>query len=764
MASDRVRVWDENGQEQDVEKAEKWDSWEKCKTDKRFPKGLIQFLEHSSGCNYPAPTAIQAHSWPTLTQGRDLIGIAKTGSGKTLAFLLPGFMWLKKNLKGDSPVDCQVGPAILVMTPTRELCNQIYEDAAKFGQPVSITASCVYGGANKKEQEAALRQGPHTLIATPGRLNDLVSNNIANMDMVRYCVLDEADRMLDMGFEPQIKDVLDKVPADGRQMAMFTATWSKECRTIAEKYINKPWHVQIGSDDVTANKDIVQHVKVVKDDKAKKEELDQVLTYLTETGTCLVFCNSKKKVKDLAWELGAQAAELHGDLQQWQRDESLSKFRNGEIRVLVATDLASRGLDIRKVSIVVNYDAPKSAEDYIHRIGRTGRAGDAGDAFTFLAEWGQEKEAAFIKGVMDKVGQDVPEEIATMAGNAQTDDWSKDDWGSKDDSSWNKGDDKAWGQNSGDDWWKNDEKKDDWNQKDDWNKDDKWGKKEDDWSKKDDWNKKDDDWSKKDDGWAKKDDDWSKKDDGWSKKDDDWKKTEDSAWNKEEQDKSADKTADPSAGAKAEAKEEAQVYSEEDMLNQLWDKLSDGCPRIGEQIIFDLVKQVHAGKGTAPDDKWYSEEQFEKMCAICTNGDPKEGLSKEQLLEVYRAEYDQLFSLKEHHTIFVLSDPEAQANSSAAAASSEAAMDVDATAKDAESSPSKRKAEGSPAPAPAAKIARPSVASKEAKDFAELEQTLREGKGDKLKVAQLREWLTFKGLPTGGLKGQLVQRAKEALQ
>lgn len=229
-ATDKVSVWDAD--DEDISRgADPWDSWDKVKEVKGFPGGLVRFLETSTGqdgCGFLYPTPVQAYAWPILQAGKDLVAVAKTGSGKTLAFLLPGFIKLRK-LKKSGEVDAAKGPVLLAMTPTRELCNQIYMDACKFGKPVDITAACAYGGASKKDQEWELKKGPDCLIATPGRLNDFLESWTVSLDQCRYAVLDEADRMLDMGFEPQIRKIMDKVTTD-RQTALFTATWPKECK------------------------------------------------------------------------------------------------------------------------------------------------------------------------------------------------------------------------------------------------------------------------------------------------------------------------------------------------------------------------------------------------------------------------------------------------------------------------------------------------------------------------------------------------------
>ncbi|OLP91475.1 DEAD-box ATP-dependent RNA helicase 14 [Symbiodinium microadriaticum] len=466
---------------------------------------LVSALGFEAKCQAPRPP--QAYAWAVLQSGKDLVGVAKTGSGKTLAFLLPGFVKLRK-LKKAQEVDTKKGPALLCMTPTRELCHQIYSDAEKFGGPVQITAACCYGGANRKDQEWAIQTGPDCLIATPGRLNDFVQKKQVRLDQVRFAIIDEADRMLDMGFEPQIKQVLDEVPWHDRQTCMFTATWPQECKKLAETYIKDPVQIQIGSGEITTNKNIVQHVKMVDRDSDKLEALKEILRGLPEGAGCLVFCNSKKKCGTLSWdlegdtELGMPATELHGDLDQNQRDKALWKFKSGEARVCVATDLASRGLDVRNIAVVVNYDAPKSAEDYVHRIGRTGRAEDSGEAYTLLLKWGNEAEAKYIAQIMRKASQDVPEDVQELEKNAE-DDWKKDDWKKdedwkQDDNSWKKEDDN-WKK---DDWQKNDSNG--WNKKDEWNNDGK-----DDWSKKDDWKNNEGGWKRS--AWSHEDEPSAKK-------------------------------------------------------------------------------------------------------------------------------------------------------------------------------------------------------------------------------------------------------------
>lgn len=495
---DEIKVWNEWNQEI-TDEVEPWDTWQKVIAVKGFPGGLIAFLQTATdaeGCGFQTPTSVQAYAWPVLQAGKDLVGVAKTGSGKTLAFLLPGFIKLRR-LKKREEVDTRRGPALLCLTPTRELCFQIYSDADKFGKPVGISAACAYGGASKGEQERKIKEGPDCLIATPGRLNDFCNSYVVNLDQVRYAVLDEADRMLDMGFEPQIKTILNNVSTD-RQTALFTATWPRSCKSIAATYIRDPTHIQIGSDEITANQNITQHIRCCDGDDDKKAQLKSILKDMGWNGACLVFCNTKKKCRDLNWEisddrdLGVKATELHGDLDQRGRDDAMSRFKNGEVKVLFATDLAARGLDMRNITVVVNYDCPKGLEDYVHRIGRTGRADDRGDAYTFIAGRGEESIAGSIRSFMQKAGQDVPQDLKDAeAGRGKS---SSSGGGG---SSWDSGGDR-WGSSAGGEkWWEKDEKKED----DKWKQEDKW------WEKKDDW--KADSW-KKDEKWEKKDD-WSEK-------------------------------------------------------------------------------------------------------------------------------------------------------------------------------------------------------------------------------------------------------------
>ncbi|KAI5063784.1 hypothetical protein GOP47_0020454 [Adiantum capillus-veneris] len=338
-----------------------------------FPSEIIKELR---AAGFTAPTPIQAQSWPIALQKRDIVAIAKTGSGKTLGYLLPAFLRLL-HIKGNS----RAGPIVLVLAPTRELATQIQDEAVKFGRSSRITSTCVYGGAPKGPQLRDLERGADIVIATPGRLNDFLEAKKVSLRQVSYLVLDEADRMLDMGFEPQIRKIVKDVPSS-RQTLMFTATWPKEVRKIAADLLVNAAHVNIGNaDELTANKAITQHVEVVQPFH-KQRRLEEILRNQEPGAKVIIFCSTKKMCDQLARSLsrGFRAVAIHGDKSQSERDHVLAQFKAGRCPILVATDVAARGLDVKDIRVVINYDFPTGVEDYVHRIGRTGRAGATGRA------------------------------------------------------------------------------------------------------------------------------------------------------------------------------------------------------------------------------------------------------------------------------------------------------------------------------------------------------------------------------------------------
>eukprot|EP00930_Biecheleria_cincta_P068716 TRINITY_DN5649_c0_g4_i1.p1 TRINITY_DN5649_c0_g4~~TRINITY_DN5649_c0_g4_i1.p1 ORF type:complete len:486 (-),score=89.32 TRINITY_DN5649_c0_g4_i1:73-1530(-) len=402
-----------------------WKTWNECTGPWKFPNGLMQFLIDAG---FKCPTPIQANTWPVLMDGKDVIGVAKTGSGKTLGYLLPGYIKVKRSEHSNGLIcDQRNGPAMLVMAPTRELCQQIYEESDRFGKPALISTACCYGGASKRDQQRQLYNGPHCVVATPGRLADFLRDRSIMLGQCSYLVLDEADRMLDMGFEPQINEVARYLPKE-RQTALYTATWPKEVRHTAAQLTKDPTHIQVGSaDTTTANADITQHIVKVRSeaDKMRFLETEMFPELQRSNGSGLIFVKTKKAAAGLHQQLsraGAPIVCLHGDMEQRERDNSLWAFKNGKAKVLVATDVAQRGLDIKNVEIVVNYDPPSNMEDYVHRIGRTGRAGAKGRAWTMLYE-NDSGMAQQIMKVFRKSGQEPPPELREIAEGSVSSSW-----------------------------------------------------------------------------------------------------------------------------------------------------------------------------------------------------------------------------------------------------------------------------------------------------------------------------------------------------
>ncbi|XP_075501231.1 ATP-dependent RNA helicase-like protein DB10 isoform X1 [Primulina tabacum] len=372
-----------------------------------FPPEILREVRHAG---FSVPTPIQAQTWPIALQGRDIVAIAKTGSGKTLGYLIPGFIHLKQ--LRNNPI---LGPTVLVLSPTRELATQILDEAVKFGRSSKITCTCLYGGAQKGPQLRDLFRGVDIVVATPGRLNDILESRKVSLRQVSYLVLDEADRMLDMGFEPQIRKIVKEVPSH-RQTLMYTATWPKEVRRIAANLLVNPIQVNIGSvDELAANSAITQHVEVMSSGH-KLRRLEQIIRSQEPGSKVIIFCSTKKKCNQLAGALAQQfvAAAIHGDKSQAERDHVLTQFRTGRTPVLVATDVAARGLDIKDIKVVINYDFPNGIEDYVHRIGRTGRAGATGVAYTFFCSDDAKHAAALVK-LLEGANQHVSVEIRDMA-------------------------------------------------------------------------------------------------------------------------------------------------------------------------------------------------------------------------------------------------------------------------------------------------------------------------------------------------------------
>ena len=372
---------------------------------------------------FPGPTPTQAQCWPIALEGRDVITVAKTGSGKTCGFLLPAFHRLMNNEKAATRK--RGPPGILVLAPTRELACQIEEECVKFGRTSNIRSTCAYGGAPKSLQIRKIQMGLECIIATPGRLNDLLEMRVVDLSHVQFLVLDEADRMLDMGFEPQIRQVVAKVPVE-RQTMLFSATWPREIQALALEFLKNPIEVKFGeSNTLNANKAIIQKILVIREGD-KRETLKTVLSEINTSGKpegvpkTIVFCSRKHSCEELAndlWNAGYAVDALHGDRQQFQRTKVMDQFKKSQLNMLVATDVAARGLDVKDIKVVINYDFPagvSGAEDYVHRIGRTARGNEKeGRAFTFFCE-GDSKRARELIGILKRAEQEVPDELQKM--------------------------------------------------------------------------------------------------------------------------------------------------------------------------------------------------------------------------------------------------------------------------------------------------------------------------------------------------------------
>jgi len=378
-----------------------------------FPKYL---LEEIAKAGFTQPTPIQSQGWSMAMSGRDMIGIAQTGSGKTLAFLLPAIVHINAQpllRPGD-------GPIALVIAPTRELAQQIKVECDKFGYSSLLKNCCVYGGAPKREQSELLRRGAEICIATAGRLLDFLTTNTTNLQRVTYLVLDEADRMLDMGFEPQIRQIVSQVRPD-RQVVMFSATWPKEVEALANSFftdVTDVLKVRIGSDQTTANKNVTQVIEIINQRYVKETRLDEILRgVMNQSGKVLVFCATKRMTDQLCRDLQRKryyAEAIHGDKNQQERDRVLKDFKTGNCHIMIATDVASRGIHVNDITHVINFDFPNNVEDYVHRIGRTGRGGRSGTAYSFFAKTDSKKAAPLIK-CLEEAEQLVPPELRQIA-------------------------------------------------------------------------------------------------------------------------------------------------------------------------------------------------------------------------------------------------------------------------------------------------------------------------------------------------------------
>ena len=363
--------------------------------------------------NFTKPTPIQAQSWPILMNKRDLIGIAKTGSGKTLAFMAPIITLLKHNYNAEA-----TGPQVLVLSPTRELAIQIDVEVKKV-LPKNIFSVVIYGGVSKTPQIDALNNGTQIVIATPGRLLDLMEMGVTHLKNISYLIFDEADRMLDMGFEPSVKAICKTIPTD-RLTAMFSATWPESVQELAASFQKDAIRIHMGSTELTANTDINQKFIFVRKSWDKLKELRKILAQ-NDGKKILVFALFKKSVRILEEQLREfKPITISSDKSQEAREFALKKFKSINGSLLIATDVAARGLDIKQLELVINYEFPLQVDDYIHRIGRTGRAGDKGTAITILADdeaYYDGFAARDLEAVLQKANQPVPKQISSKAEN-----------------------------------------------------------------------------------------------------------------------------------------------------------------------------------------------------------------------------------------------------------------------------------------------------------------------------------------------------------
>ncbi|KAJ6596806.1 P-loop containing nucleoside triphosphate hydrolase protein [Mycena vulgaris] len=374
-------------------------------TESDIPKTILECIDE---IGYKEPSAIQRQAIPIGLQNRDIIGIAETGSGKTAAFVIPMLAFIEK-LAPFTDDNRHLGPYALILAPTRELAQQIESEARKFATPLGFKCVSIVGGRAVEEQQFNLREGAEIIIATPGRLKDVIERHVLVLSQCRYVVMDEADRMVHLGFEVDLTFILDALPVEtmqgedaGEQMdvdgetmikrgrtrvtTLFSATMPAAVERLARKYLRKPAVITIGEAGRAVDT-VEQRVEFVSGDEKKKQKLLEILNSGAYAAPIIVFVNQKKTADMVAKDLARanwSAATLHSGKNQEQREASLQSLRNGDCDVLVATDLAGRGIDVQDVSLVINFQMASTIEAYVHRIGRTGRAGKQGVAITFL--------------------------------------------------------------------------------------------------------------------------------------------------------------------------------------------------------------------------------------------------------------------------------------------------------------------------------------------------------------------------------------------
>lgn len=398
---------------------------------KDVPKPILEFKQAGfsapiekklQASGFTKPTPIQAQGWSMALSGKNMVGIAQTGSGKTLSFVLPALV----HIKGQALLERGDGPIVLILAPTRELAVQIQEVVRVYANAVRMNSTCLYGGAPKGAQIRNVRQGCEIIVATPGRLLDLINDGIFTLKRCSFVVLDEADRMLDMGFEPQVRQILNQIRTD-RQVLMWSATWPKNVQRLAHDMLGNDFiQVKIGAAELHANKMIKQNV-IVCDEFDKKDHLNKILQSVWDTipgeeqqkqmVRTIIFCNKKRTVDYIASQLIKDhwpVVAIHGDKVQYERDQAIRMLKNGQAAILVATDVAARGLDVKDVMVVINFDMPNDIENYVHRIGRTAR-GSAQEGTSYAFVTAEDKGVAFdLVKVMRGADQEVPNELDAM--------------------------------------------------------------------------------------------------------------------------------------------------------------------------------------------------------------------------------------------------------------------------------------------------------------------------------------------------------------
>ncbi len=381
-----------------------------------IPLGCLEVIQQKE---WTAPTPIQAQSIPAIMSGRDVIGVAKTGSGKTIAFLLP----MLRHVKDQRPVSGLDGPVGLILAPTRELAMQIYREAKPFAKIMGLRLTCAVGGQSISDDIATMKKGCEIVVCTPGRMIDLLTANngrVTNLRRTTFLVMDEADRMFDMGFEPQVMKIVNNTRPDA-QKVLFSATFPKSMESLARRILIKPLEITVGGKSVVAA-EIDQRVEVRDEDT----KFNRLLEILGEMGQMypdepdfrvLIFVERQEAADDLFRELlnrGYLSSSLHGGKDQIDRQEAIRNFKNGDIPIIVATSVAARGLDVKELKLVINYDAPSHMEDYVHRAGRTGRAGNTGTCITFITPE-QDKLSVDLVRALEASKAFVPDNLKEMA-------------------------------------------------------------------------------------------------------------------------------------------------------------------------------------------------------------------------------------------------------------------------------------------------------------------------------------------------------------